>query len=317
METGSNKSLYTLIAVVVFGILLSLSYYLFQDSFKGILADVMVRTSQSTSKKVDLADGVIIEDIKLNSLLCTALSLPIGSVLTQEQLATVTSVSIDGSILDVKSLEGLQYLPNLTTITIQKSPITDISPLSDLTKLTTIRFYQTNISDLTPLINSPNITNIALGSNKVTSLEPLRNMTKLYFLKAYNNPFTTIEPISNLKTLTYLDLNVTSVQDVQLAANLVNLTHFEMSGLPVTNIEFLKNLTKLDYLWISGDYAVTDYTPIASLTGLKTLIMYSNNWNDLSIINGMNSLTYLDIRNTKITDLTAASSKPLTTFLHN
>jgi hypothetical protein len=46
VDGGSNKSLYTLIAVVVFGIFLSLSYFLFQGSFKGILADVMDKTSE-------------------------------------------------------------------------------------------------------------------------------------------------------------------------------------------------------------------------------------------------------------------------------
>ena len=49
METGSNKSLYTLIAVVVFGIFLSLSYYLFQDQMKSTLASVLDKTSASTS----------------------------------------------------------------------------------------------------------------------------------------------------------------------------------------------------------------------------------------------------------------------------
>lgn len=53
MESGSNKSLYTLIAVVVFGIFLSLSYYLYQDQLKVILADVMDSTSQMTSTKLD------------------------------------------------------------------------------------------------------------------------------------------------------------------------------------------------------------------------------------------------------------------------
>lgn len=52
MESGSNKSLYTLIAVVVFGIFLSLSYFLFQDNLKGVLADVMDKTSQSISTKL-------------------------------------------------------------------------------------------------------------------------------------------------------------------------------------------------------------------------------------------------------------------------
>lgn len=53
METGSNKSLYTLIAVVVFGIFLSLSYYLYQDQLKSVLADVMNKSSVTTSIKLD------------------------------------------------------------------------------------------------------------------------------------------------------------------------------------------------------------------------------------------------------------------------
>lgn len=53
MESGSNKSLYTLIAVVVFGIFLSLSYFLFQDSLKGILASVTDNSSQKINKKLD------------------------------------------------------------------------------------------------------------------------------------------------------------------------------------------------------------------------------------------------------------------------
>lgn len=52
MEIGSNKSLYTLIAVVVFGIFLSLSYYLYQDQLKGVLASVLDKTSQSVDRKL-------------------------------------------------------------------------------------------------------------------------------------------------------------------------------------------------------------------------------------------------------------------------
>ena len=63
METGSNKSLFTLIAVVVFGIFLSLSYYLFQDQLKGVLASVMDGTSEMTSTKLDY-NGLIPTDEK-------------------------------------------------------------------------------------------------------------------------------------------------------------------------------------------------------------------------------------------------------------
>lgn len=53
MDTGSNKSLYTLIAVVIFGIFLSLSYFLLPDQLKGVLASVLDGTSEITSLKLD------------------------------------------------------------------------------------------------------------------------------------------------------------------------------------------------------------------------------------------------------------------------
>ena len=63
MEIGSKKSLYTLIAVVVFGIFLSLSYFLYQDQLKGILASVTDSTSSSISNKLD-NNGRIPTDVK-------------------------------------------------------------------------------------------------------------------------------------------------------------------------------------------------------------------------------------------------------------
>jgi hypothetical protein len=63
MESGSNKSLYTLIAVVVFGIFLALSYFLFQDNLKAVLGSVMDKTSIMTSNKLD-NNGVIATDSK-------------------------------------------------------------------------------------------------------------------------------------------------------------------------------------------------------------------------------------------------------------
>ena len=47
MNNGANKSLFTLLAVVIFGIFLALSSFIFKDQFKGILANVVDKTSYS------------------------------------------------------------------------------------------------------------------------------------------------------------------------------------------------------------------------------------------------------------------------------
>lgn len=62
MESGSNKSLFTLIAVVIFGVFLSLSYWLFQDELVNVLASVMDSTSEMTSIKLE-NKGLIPTDV--------------------------------------------------------------------------------------------------------------------------------------------------------------------------------------------------------------------------------------------------------------
>ena len=55
MEQGSSKSLFVMIAVVIFGIFLSLSYWMFAGEFKTILEDVFQNTSTKTMNKIDTA----------------------------------------------------------------------------------------------------------------------------------------------------------------------------------------------------------------------------------------------------------------------
>lgn len=59
MDTGTNKSLFTLIAIVIFGVFLTLSYSLFQDKLKSVLADVMDKTSASTSQKIEMSTDAL------------------------------------------------------------------------------------------------------------------------------------------------------------------------------------------------------------------------------------------------------------------
>lgn len=55
MVQGSNKSLFVLLAVIIFGIFLSLSYWLFEGEFKTVLADIFQNTSTKVGDKVDTA----------------------------------------------------------------------------------------------------------------------------------------------------------------------------------------------------------------------------------------------------------------------
>lgn len=78
MEKGSSKALYTLIAVVIFGIFLTLSYWLFSDNLKGVLANVTDKSSQSI-------------DIKTSSGLGVTPSIYFGTTINGSGTITITS----------------------------------------------------------------------------------------------------------------------------------------------------------------------------------------------------------------------------------
>lgn len=72
MESGANKSLYTLLAVIIFGIFLALSYGLFKDQLRGVLGTTVSGNSTHVNKKLSIELGNTVGDLnswRANSLL--------------------------------------------------------------------------------------------------------------------------------------------------------------------------------------------------------------------------------------------------------
>lgn len=53
MDIGSNKSLFTLITVIIFGIFLSMSYWFFQAQLKDVLASVIDGVKTGTAVNIE------------------------------------------------------------------------------------------------------------------------------------------------------------------------------------------------------------------------------------------------------------------------
>ena len=76
-------------------------------------------------------------------------------------------------VIKLTSLDGLETLTKLTSLTITNGAVGDISAISGLTSLTTLNLAGNNISDLTPLSNLKNITTLGLKNNAISDLSPL------------------------------------------------------------------------------------------------------------------------------------------------
>lgn len=222
METGSNKSLFTLIAVVVFGIFLSLSYYLYQDSFKSILADVMVRTSQSTSKKLSYpTEAVIVENgitVKNNyDGTCTITDYNTANGLTvviPNSIGGLVVTTIGGKAFYNKGLTSITLPSTLTKIEDGHQEYVDPSLGYEFNEIAWGSFMKNNLTSITIPSSVTYIGNVAFSGNKLTSLTLPTNLTYLGHRAFSVNQITSVtipSGIKNIYDFTFARNQLTSV----------------------------------------------------------------------------------------------------------
>lgn len=123
MESGSNKSLHILLGVIVFGIMLAMSYWLLQDQTKSILGGNSNKVSQAVNQKVADIDTLEAEgnsaveaidiqaDSERASVLAVAQSTASSIAATRVPIEGVASSSTSSSVAPVTiyhyKVEGL------------------------------------------------------------------------------------------------------------------------------------------------------------------------------------------------------------------
>jgi len=139
------------------------------------------------------------------------------------------------------SIEGIQYLTNLTWLQFQDNQVSDLSPLQNLTNLTVLGFWDNQVSDISPLQNLANLTWLAFWGNQVSDLSPLQNLTNLTILYFDCNQVTDINPLQNLTNLTELVFSENKVIDISPLQNFTDLTWLEFENNQVIDISPLVN----------------------------------------------------------------------------
>lgn len=199
MDTGSNKSLFTLLAVVIFGIFLSLSYWMFQDELPSVIATVTGNSSNKINvlmqgtlyEPTELSDPVYIEDKDLALAITDELGLPKGQQLTLEDmqnlkrvyanLATTTDKTYHYKIgeFSITSLNGLEYATNLEELWLHGNAIADLTPIRNFNKLTVINLNHVKpLANIDTLATVTNLKTLYLSNTKVSDLTPLVNLTQ-------------------------------------------------------------------------------------------------------------------------------------------
>lgn len=171
--------------------------------------------------------------------------------------------SFYNAVINIKSLNGLQYAKNLTTLAIlpdrsvskeigkagQHGQLSDISALKGLTKLASLNLSWNQIADesMSVISSLKGLTSLNLSNNRITDLSAISNLVNLKTIN-FSQSADSKYKITSLKPLTAL----------------INLTHVSFSNNDISDLTPLKHITSPEMMSFGGNH-IFDITPLLAL----------------------------------------------------
>ena len=193
-------------------------------------------TTSDTETKTDYIDvRVYIPDENFKTIINSKLGQPPAYNPTVVELNGIRG-TLSAPYSYISSIEGTQYLTNLTELSLSINQISDISALSGLTNLTKLYLDENQISDISAVSGLTNLTKLYLNKNQISDISALSGLTSLNYLKLYENQISNISSISGLTSLYRLFLNENQINDISAVSGLTNLTQLFLYDNQISDI---------------------------------------------------------------------------------
>jgi len=101
----------------------------------------------------------------------------------------------------VKALDGLEGHPNLHTIDVSATRVSDLGPLAGLPGLRTLLLRHTGVTDIGPLTSVLSLKQLDIAHTSVANISALRGLPKLTSLDLRATPVTDLSPITDMAAL--------------------------------------------------------------------------------------------------------------------
>ena len=102
----------------------------------------------------------------------------LNAAVTEAEMKTLTSVGGGGNS-GIRNFTGMEKATNLTTLMLDGTSISDISPVSGLTKLTTLSLRANSIVSISSVSRLTKLTTLRLDNNRILDISPLVSNTGL------------------------------------------------------------------------------------------------------------------------------------------
>ena len=241
------------------------------------------------------------------------------------KIAGIRTIDISKN-LNIKNLEPLKQLNDLSDLQFSETNVADLSPLQNLKNMQILKFSKTSVANLLPIKNLSNLQIIDCDRTKVADITPLINLKKLKKLYCeyahvdigkiagfYNkNPQVLIIYQTNelkiwwrtlprsWKKLFGEHLKIDAVPTREQLHLIVNLTEIKIiNNHKIKDLKPLIRLKRLQELQIE-DTPINSLEPLRSFHNLEVLACAKNPITDLQPIAGLKKLRVLNFSNTQV-----------------
>jgi len=261
-------------------------------------------------ENLDLADNRNISDYSLVFTLTKLEELFLGGieVFGSTNLSDVSQISnlpnlrtLDLSSSAITNFSEISKLTNLTILNISNNQIANTSFLSPLVNLESLLVSNANISSLDITSTMPNLELLDISKNNISDISAISGMVNIRALFFDENNISDISVLATKTNINQLGLGNNTITDFSAVSNLnlLQVLRAENSGLD--NIDFLIGLNELVRLRLQ-DNNISSVSNLAGFTKLRSLFLQNNNLGGLNVGNvdqlaGLISLTELFLMN--------------------
>ncbi len=268
----------------------------------GLISDELILeySINTANQYVDFADE------KMEQLIRREVNI-YGQAIYPSELENITSISnldakgerISG---DIKSLEDLQWLPNLKELTlVDEKGINNISAVLNQKKLSSLNLSGCEIpSDLLSRFSEfSQLEYLNLDNNGITDIEFLRNMKGLIGLSLSDNIISDLSPLEEHLSLAELDVSNNAISNISVLQKLYLIKDLNLSGNTLKDLNNLALNTKIEKLDVSN-CGLKSLSGVKRLEALKELNASKNSVSDFGDIKEGPELDYLDLSENNI-----------------
>lgn len=252
-----------------------------------------------------IIEEVTISDPVMDRLIREKLGVAADARLMTDDLWQITELTVPADATDLSDLSNLTYLQTLVIENVNVSSLQMLAPLSQLKQLT-VRGCSLSGADLTVIGSLPGLEHLVLSDCSISKIDGLSKSLRLVTLDLSKNTIRDLTALSFMTNLTTLDLSNNALTDLSPLSALTSLQELNVSYNSLTSIAPLSTCTSLTKLNAAGNQL--DHLTAFPSIALTYLDLSNNLLTDVSALSGMTALTELDLSKNKLTDISALAT---------